>query len=622
MGRVVGAVDHHHSSKSCRRTTKGDSVRHSIRGSIFHLGGPLLLAGLALAVLAGLLVAVPPGASADTPGRTLGMVAVVVRERAGAGQGPERQVVALGGRVTRQLRIIDGFAATLPTAAVEPLRHTKGVQAVTVDAHLRPQGDAIKGWDDKKDGDEYADSFNAAADLGSLDNTTKMIGAQDLWAAGATGQGVDVALVDTGVVPVAGLAGADKLVNGADLSFESQADSLRYLDTNGHGTHMASIIAGRDPTSGFRGVAPDARLVSVKVGAASGATDVSQVIAAIDWVVQHRNDDGLNIRVLNLSFGTDGVQDYLLDPLTYAAEVAWHKGIVVVVAAGNRGLEATRLDNPAYDPRVLAVGASDPLGTADVKDDAVASFSSRGNLTRGVDLVAPGRSIVGLRNPGSNVDLDHPLSVVAGRYARGSGTSQAAAVTSGAVALLLQKRPTLTPDQVKALLRSTAIQLKTTDALGQGQGLLSIKKASTASLPAGTTQPSPTATGLGSLEAARGSAHVLDGDVELAGEQDIFGTPWDGRLWSETSWTGTSWSGGAWNGRMWSGDTWASDSFSGRMWSGRMWSGRMWSGSEWGTDGAADNTWSGRMWSGRMWSGDTWSGRMWSGRMWSSDLYN
>jgi serine protease AprX len=130
-------------------------------------------------------------------------------------------------------------------------------------------------------------------------------------------------------------------------------------------------------------VAPDARLVSVKVGAASGAVDVSQVIAAIDWVVAHRHDDGLNIRVLNLSYGTDGVQDYLLDPLTYAVEVAWRKGIVVVVAAGNNGPEATRLDNPAYDPRVLAVGASDPVATAGTKDDLVADFSSRGNPTRG-----------------------------------------------------------------------------------------------------------------------------------------------------------------------------------------------------------------------------------------------
>ena len=135
--------------------------------------------GLALVVLAALVLTMVPGANASTELES-GSVAVVVRERAGAGPGPERQVAALGGRVTRQLRIIDGFAATLPASAVERLRQTAGVRSVTVDARLAPQGDAVKGWDDKKDGDEYADSFNAAADLGSLYNTTNMIGAQDL----------------------------------------------------------------------------------------------------------------------------------------------------------------------------------------------------------------------------------------------------------------------------------------------------------------------------------------------------------------------------------------------------------------------------------------------------------
>jgi serine protease AprX len=221
---------------------------------------------------------------------------------------------------------------------------------------------------------------------------------------------------------------------------------------------------------------------------------------------------------------------------------------------------------------------------------------------------------VGLRNPGSNVDLEHPLSVVADRFARGSGTSQAAAVTSGAVALLLQQRPTLTPDQVKALLRSSAKELKEADALGRGQGLLDIKKAAGERVPSLTAsvQPYPLATGLGSLEAARGSAHVLDGDSELSGEQDIFGDLWDGRRWSENSWTGTSWSGGDWNGRRWSGEVWTTDSFNGRRWSGVSWTGRRWSGAAWDTDNTTDNTWS-----GRRWSGDTWSGRRWS-----ANLYN
>jgi subtilisin family serine protease len=582
---------------------------------------------LALAVLAAVLAGAAPAAGSTPTGSA--PVAVIVRELPGAGDGPERRVAALGGRVTRRLAIVDGFAASLPGAAVDRLRRAAGVASVTPDARLAPLDD---GWDDDEDGDEQRGGWDADGDLGSLDNVTRMIGARSLLADGYTGRGVDVALVDTGVVPVAGLDGRGKLVNGADLSFESQAPNLRYLDSNGHGTHMAGIIAGRDRSGdddddeerGFRGVAPDARLVNVKVGAASGATDVSQVLAAIDWVVAHRRDNGLNIRVLNLSYGTDGVQDYLLDPLTYAVEVAWRKGIVVVVAAGNRGQAAGRLNNPAYDPRVLAVGASDPQATLDTRNDLVAEFSSRGDPSRGVDLVAPGTSIVGLRNPGSMVDQEHPLSVVDERFARGSGTSQAAAVTSGAVALLLQKRPALAPDQVKALLGGGASQLGAADQLGQGRGLLNVDRAARASVPsaAAAAQPYPAATGQGSLELARGSAHLVADGIELAGEQDIFGNPWDGRMWSESSWNGTAWSGGAWNGRMWSGDAWASDSFGAQSWAGRMWSGRMWSGEAWGVDGAADNSFSGRMWSGRMWSGDTWSGRMWSGRMWSGRMWS
>ncbi len=288
------------------------------------------------------------------------------------------------------------------------------------------------------------------------------IGADTMWARGYTGRGVGVALVDTGVVPVQGLV-AGNVVNGADLSFESQADGLRYYDTFGHGTHMAGIIAGNDtrnPTdpARFRGVAPSAKLTSIKVGAADGAVDVSQVIAAVDWVVKHRNDDPKNpIRVLNLSYGTDGVQSYQVDPLTHAVENAWRAGIVVVVSGGNDGFGAAKLNNPAYDPHVLAVGAADLNGTAALTaDDTVPSFSSRGDSSRRVDVTAPGRSIVSLRDPGSYIDEAHPQARYGDQFFKGSGTSQSAAVVSGAVALLLEQRPSLTPNQVKALLRQTA----------------------------------------------------------------------------------------------------------------------------------------------------------------------
>jgi serine protease AprX len=312
----------------------------------------------------------------------------------------------------------------------------------------------------------------------------------------------------------------------------------------------------------------------VKVATASGATDVSQVIAGIDWVVQHRNADGLNIRVLNLSFGTDGTQSYLLDPLAFAAEVAWRNGIVVVVSAGNSTFGTSRLNNPAFDPFVIAVGADDTNGTNDPKDDTIPSWSARGDATRRPDLVAPGVSVVSLRNSGSQIDLAHPSARVGDtRFFKGSGTSQAAAVVSGAAALLLSQRPSLSPDQVKYLLRSTAVRLPNADVDAQGAGLINLKAAKDASTPlaALAQQPFATATGLGTLEGARGSVHVVDGDIALTGEMDILGSTFDSSVWAAASLAGNTWSGGDWNGNTWSGNTWSGNTWSGNSWSSDTW---------------------------------------------------
>ena len=370
-----------------------------------------------------------------------------------------------GGSVQRPLRIINGFEARVPESRVQSLVGSPHISSVTPDARVAMQ--------------HAVDGFDPTVDTGSLLNTATTVRARQMWRDGFRGQGVDVALIDSGVSPVEGLDGKNKLVHGPDLSFESQADNLRYLDTFGHGTHMAGIIAGRDAGTTdeadesahhrFLGIAPRSRVVSVKVANAQGATDVSQVIAAIDWVVQHRTDNGLNIRVLNLSFGTDGVQDYQLDPLSYAVEVAWHKGIVVVVAGGNAGYGSAKLNNPAYNPYVIAVGASDSKGTSDVADDIVPEWSSSGNGSRNPDLVAPGKSVASLAVPSSQLDQSYPSAKVGGRFFRGSGTSQSAAVVSGAAALLLSQRPTMTPDQVKALLTSTAGKLPAATDAGTGQ---------------------------------------------------------------------------------------------------------------------------------------------------------
>jgi len=441
---------------------------------------------------------------------------------------------------------------------------------------------------------------------------------------GYTGKGIGVALVDTGVVPVKGLTSGN-VVDGADLSFESQGPGLAHLDTFGHGTHMAGIIAGTDSgNGGFQGVAPDAELTSVKVATSNGAVDVSQVIAGIDWVVAHRNDDPQHpVRVLNLSYGTTGVQNYQVDPLTHAVENAWRAGIVVVVAAGNNGATTDALNDPAYDPYVLTVGAADLNGTTPAADDTVTAFSSAGTASRGVDVVAPGRSIVSLVDPGSYLSTQFPSASEGKRYFKGSGTSQAAAFVSGAVAQLLQARPDLTPDQVKAQLERTATPLPLADASARGAGEVNVLAATLAPVPAAASvvQDYPQSQGTGSLEAARGSLHVAMDGVVLSGERDIFG-PWDAASWAAASRNGTAWDGGTWNGVTWTGDCWCSTSWLGSSWSGSSWSGSSWSGSSWSGSSWSGSSWSGSSWSGSSWSGSSWSGSSWSGSSWSGSSWS
>jgi serine protease AprX len=233
-----------------------------------------------------------------------------------------------------------------------------------------------------------------------------------------------------------------------------------------------------------------------------------------------------------------------------------------------------------------------------------------------VDLVAPGSSIAGLRLPGSYIDVHHPEGRVSGdtsgRLFRGSGTSQAAAVTSGSVALLLQAYPDLTPDQVKAALVDSADSMDGTvlDA-GAGQldidGALAAAKKISEQSDKGTrddrAQTFPEATGLGTLEAARGGGNLVDAKngAVLRGEIDVQSRPWNGRTWRAASVNATAWSGGRWNGARWSGDAWAGASWSNSGWDGARWSGARWSDSSWST-----GFWAGARWSGARWSGVNW----------------
>lgn len=555
------------------------AVRRGAAGAVALLLAPAAVAASLTAGPATEVVA----ASGTTGEAHSGAVSVIVRERPGAGDAPERALAAVGGSKDRPLTLIDGYSATLPADKVDELAQAPGVFSVSPNA-----------------GVQLATESSAMRGTGSMFEIAQHItNADELWRKGITGKGVDVALIDSGVVPVDGLRRPGKVINGEDFSLErfdcttgSCVDSpAKHLDSYGHGTHMAGIIAGRDNDAEvefregeeFRGMAPDARIVNVKVADAWGASDVSQVIAGIDWVVRNRQQHGMNIRVLNLSFGTDGVQNYLLDPLAYAVEQAWHSGIAVVVSAGNAGYGSAKLNNPAYDPYVIAVGAANTKGTSDVSDDVVPSWSSSGDGTRNPDLVAPGASVVSLRDPRSFLDVKFSEAQLGTRFFRGSGTSQAGAVVAGAAALLIQQRPAITPDQLKALLMRSARRLPAADDRAQGSGLLDLERASTLDTPL-ARQTWPRALGTGSLEAARGTYHITIGGQKLAGETDALKALAAGDTWKSDTWNGHVWNGRYWHNAIWgtsdTGDL-VDPALLGRAWSGRAWSGRAWSSAAW-----------------------------------------
>jgi serine protease AprX len=546
------------------------------------------------------------------PGRTF---TVIVRETQPASTAAEDLVKSLGGRITHELPIVGGFSAQVPGSAVSSLTTSPMVWRVWGDAKL------------------HMDSVTPAPGSAATNTVWQKTIGLDQIRNTYNGSGVTVALLDTGVVPVPDLV--NHITHVVDFTPEDTG-----LDSYGHGTHMAGIIVGDGTSSNgtYTGVAPGANLVSVKVAGANGATDVSVVLAGLQWIVTHKAQYG--IRVLNLSFGTDSKQPYSVDPLDFAVEQAWRAGIVVVVSAGNGGPNPGTISKPGDDPYVITVGAANLNNTQILTDDTVASFSAQGPTQDGLskpDVVAPGVTIISDRDPGSAVDNQFPSARVGDANFKGSGSSQAAAVVSGIVALTLQANPALTPGQVKTLVLNQARGYITLLAPnGSGQGLADAYNTPTQAanklalgLPtADWNRKVVPSTGLGSLEASRGSLHVYSDvnkngqPVQLTGEVDALGNAWSGNAWSGNAWSGNAWSSNAWSGVSWEGNAWSGNAWSGVAWSGNAWSGMAWSGNAWSGNTWNGNAWSGNAWSGNAWSGNAWSGNAWSGNAWSSNAWS
>lgn len=484
--------------------------------------------GISLTALAAMAVlsAFTPAASAHERSSQ-----VVVLEAAGAGSGPERAVQGLGGRVEREIPLIRGFSARVPRSAVRALRGTPGVLSVNADRRLtlRSTTDA------------------PATPSTTLDTLRTVVGAETV-----DGGAVDVALIDSGVAPDAALAG--HVVDGPDFSEDARVEELRHLDAFGHGTHLAGIIAA---------VAPQSRVVNVKVADHDGSTSLGRVLAGIDWVARRGDRDGLDVRVVNLAFGADSDGSYRTDPLAYAVERAWDRGIVVVASAGNGGDAAESLDSPAYDPYVIAVGAEDSGGTATLADDGMALFSSRGSLTRSPDVIAPGVAVLSTRVPGSFLDEAFPAARIGDGF-RGSGTSQAAAVVSGAAALLVGERPRLDPDQVKALLRSTARPLANTDESLQGAGVVNVLDAASSNAPRNARQRFPDARIGGWLRGGVNNQFAVENSKA---------SRWTASRWTASRWTASRWTASRWTASRWTASRWTASRWTASRWTSVEWGG-------------------------------------------------
>jgi serine protease AprX len=539
-------------------------------------------------------------------------VSTIVSEVDPANDALERMVLTGGGSIERQLPIVGGFQAAFPAKLVPALASNPNLRSLSANRQGR-----------------FVDYTYDEATTAS--NGPKVTGATKLWSQGNHGQGVGVAVIDTGVSPMKDFtARGGRLIYGPDLSGENS-----LVDSYGHGTVMAGIIAGDGYDSANQaggaqvGQAPRSWIVSVKVAGANGVTDVSTVLAAMHWVAAYR--DQYNIRVVNLSWGTTSTQSYRYDPLNYAVERLWSLGITVVVAAGNSGPNGGTITKPGDDPFVVTVGAFNDAQNLDPADDSVPGWSSRGpTAADGIakpDIVGPGRLIIATRSYGSTVEKTYPKALYSPSYIRGSGTSQAAAAVSGAAALLIQQKPHLSPAQVKYALMKTAKPISGVASSIQGAGRMDISAAAASTDEGYANLTTPPSNGLGSLEASRGGHHVqtdCDGDgiaTVISGEITAQCQPWDGTTWSGTTWSGTTWSGTTWSGTTWSGTTWSGTTWSGTTWSGTTWSGTTWSGTTWSQGSWTGTTWSGTTWSDASWTGTTWSNATWTGTTWSGGTW-
>jgi len=495
---------------------------------------------------------------------------------------PVTAVLEIGGTVLTRYHLINGVDAVIP-AILEPVLASLPGIAVTPDAAVSVQS-----------------TTESTGPHTPSDVFLQETGAAQLAAAGDTGQGVTVAVVDTGIDALPDFSG--RLIDGVDLT----GAGAPFTDSYGHGTFVAGLIAGDGASSNgqYSGEAPGANLVSIKVAGANGVTHLDTLIGGLQWAVDHGPGDG--IKVLNLSLGFQPTESTVLNPLDQAVEAVWRAGITVVASAGNAGPFDGTILSPGDDPLVITAGALDDMATPSPADDEMNDFSSAGPTSPDgwvkPDLVTSGRSVVSLAAPGSTVYDDNPSARIGAANFVGSGTSFSAAITSGAAALVLADNPGLTPDQVKARLLGTTSPGPVGNPFVDGHGALNAYAAATS----------------GPMDYDQSAALLLPAlpgvTVSLSPTGPV--DTWNLNLWSggpgaqspsggwpglDLPWQGSTWDGGDWNGGPFVGRAWNQGSWAGATWNGQNWDGSAWDGSDW-----TGSAWTGSAWTGSAWNSSSW----------------
>jgi serine protease AprX len=460
-----------------------------------------------------------------------------------------KSVKKQGGSVKQALAIVGAVSARVKGVQVLKLTRDDDVDYVVKDQKLQAQFDPS------------LDSAKAGSP-GIVE-----VSAPQAWSQlGVTGRGVGVAVVDSGVYAHPDLAG--RIVAAIDFtSLAPTVSNVPLSDPGGHGTHVAGLIAGDGTRSAglYTGAAPNANIIDVRVIDANGSSNVSIILRGLQWVLANRTT--YNIKVVNMSLGATPTGSYKSDLMATAAEILNFAGVAVVVSAGNTGPLAGTITTPGTDPYVITVGALDDNGTPLRIDDLMATFSSRGrtpfeNLAK-PDLVAPGRRMVSLRAPGSELDALFPdrqvtvLGAPSPDYYRLSGTSMAAPIVSGTIALMFERNPNLTTAQVKKRLKSTATPLAFGTANDRGAGLVNAYGAASSM----STEKEQGA-GRVSDAFAKDMRRFIQGqqfvwrDLTYNGGVDSGGTTWEGVTWENVRWDAVTWENVSWEGFTWEGVTW------------------------------------------------------------------